>query len=240
LIGEAWIYSKGAATDQLARLLAELGFSPRRVTPGDGVTARPPTLAVVVAGREDPAPNALCAELRSRAELANVPLLLALEPEHLRWASDLVDVDELLVPPYSVAELRVRVARARRAISLEEAYEVENDDVVRVGSLALNLITYEVTVDGASVGFTFVEYELLKFLMTHPRRAFSREALLARVWGYAHFGSGRTVDVHVRRLRAKLGPEHAARIKTVRSVGYLFDATAQPRRAVTEISRVAV
>jgi DNA-binding response OmpR family regulator len=239
-MGDAWIYSSGAATDELVRLLAELGFSPRRIKPGDGAVARVPMLAVVAAGREDPAPNALCAELRSRAELADVPLLLSLEPEHLRWASDLVDVDELLVPPYSVAELRVRVARARRANSLEDVREIENDDVVRVGSLALNLITYEVTVDGDSIGFTYMEYELLKFLMTHTRRAFSREALLTRVWGYAHFGSGRTVDVHIRRLRAKLGPEHAARIKTVRSVGYLFDGTAQPRRAVTEISQVAV
>ena len=103
-------------------------------------------------------------------------------------------------------------------------------DVVRVGSLALNESTYEVTVDGAPVGFTYTEYELLKFLMTHPRRVFSREALLARVWGYAHYGSGRTVDVHIRRLRAKVGPEHAARIRTVRNVGYLFDAP-QPARA---------
>ena len=86
------------------------------------------------------------------------------------------------------------------------------------------------TVDGEPVGFTYTEYELLKFLMTHPRRVFSREALLARVWGYAHYGSGRTVDVHIRRLRAKVGAEHAARIRTVRNVGYLFDAP-QPARA---------
>jgi DNA-binding response OmpR family regulator len=238
-MGDAWIYSTGAATDDLVRLLAELGFSPRRVRAGDDVTMRPPVLAVIVAGREDPAPNALCAELRTRAELADVPLLLALEPEHLRWASDLIGADELLVPPYSVAELRVRVARARRANNLDDSHDSESDDIVRVGSLALNLITYEVTIEGDAVGFTYMEYELLKFLMTHPRRAFSREALLTRVWGYSYFGSGRTVDVHIRRLRVKLGPEHAARIKTVRSVGYLFDA-ARPARALTEISRIAV
>jgi DNA-binding response OmpR family regulator len=240
-MGDAWIYSTGAATDTLVRLLAELGFSPRRMrADGDGAGARPPMLAVVVAGREDPAPNALCAELRTRTELADVPLLLALEPEHLRWASDLVGADELLVPPYSVAELRVRVARARRALTADYADDDTSDDIVRAGSLALNLITYEVTIEGRAVGFTYIEYELLKFLMTHPRRAFSREALLTRVWGYAYYGSGRTVDVHVRRLRAKLGPEHAARIKTVRSVGYLFDAAQHPPRRVTEIARVAV
>ena len=70
-----------------------------------------------------------------------------------------------------------------------------------------------------------MEYELLKFLATHPNRVFSREALLSRVWGYDYYGGARTVDVHVRRLRAKLGAEHAQRIKTVRSVGYRFEAS---------------
>jgi DNA-binding response OmpR family regulator len=69
-----------------------------------------------------------------------------------------------------------------------------------------------------------MEYELLKFLVTHPNHVFSREALVSRVWGYDYYGGARTVDMHVRRLRAKLGHEHASRIKTVRSVGYLFDA----------------
>jgi DNA-binding response OmpR family regulator len=72
-----------------------------------------------------------------------------------------------------------------------------------------------------------MEYELLKFLVTHPNRVFSREALLSRVWGYDYYGGARTVDVHIRRVRAKLGQEHAARIKTVRSVGYLFERRKQ-------------
>ena len=233
-MGDAWIYSKGPATDELARLLVELGFSPKRVEPGD-VRIRPPVLAVIVAGPQDPAPNDLCAELRRRQELADVPLLLALEPEHLRSGSELADADEVLVPPYSAAELRVRVARARRASNVDAP--ADEDDAVRTGSLAVNLRTHEVTIDDRPAGFTYMEYELLKFLITHPRRVFSREALLTRVWGYSHYGSGRTVDVHIRRLRAKLGVEHAARIKTVRSVGYLFD----PAPAGTEtISRVAV
>jgi len=65
-----------------------------------------------------------------------------------------------------------------------------------------------------------MEHRLLRFLLTHPRRVFAREALLERVWGYEHYGQTRTVDVHVRRLRAKLGDEYGARIETVRSVGY--------------------
>jgi DNA-binding response OmpR family regulator len=82
-----------------------------------------------------------------------------------------------------------------------------------------------VTIDGRPVDFTYMEYELLKFLATHPGRAFSREALLSRVWGYDYYGGARTVDVHVRRVRAKLGQEHAARLKTVRSVGYRWEAS---------------
>jgi DNA-binding response OmpR family regulator len=130
-------------------------------------------------------------------------------------------VDELLVRPFSHLELEVRVARARRMMQ-----GVEADEIVRCGELALNLRTYQVTVDGQAVSFTYMEYELLKFLMTHPNRVFSREALLSRVWGYDYYGGARTVDVHIRRVRAKLGTSHAWRVQTVRSVGYLLDTKA--------------
>jgi DNA-binding response OmpR family regulator len=224
---DAWIYtaSRETAAD-LARLLAELGFSPRSLGRSDDLvpssengSVRAPALAVVVAGPGEPPPNDLCAALREREELADVPLLLALEPEHLASCSELESAHELLVRPFSPAELRARVSRARCSASGAEVGEA-----VRAGSLELNLVTYRVSIDGKSVGFTYMEYELLKFLMTHPARVFSREALLKRVWGYDYYGGARTVDVHIRRLRAKLGSEHAARIKTVRSVGYLFEA----------------
>jgi DNA-binding response OmpR family regulator len=116
--------------------------------------------------------------------------------------------------------LQARIARARRAVT-----GTDHGDVVRVGSLEMNLATYQVAIDGRPVDFAYMEYELLKFLATHPRRVFSREALLNRVWGYDYYGGARTVDVHVRRVRAKLGCEHAARIKTVRSVGYRWEDT---------------
>jgi DNA-binding response OmpR family regulator len=129
-----------------------------------------------------------------------------------------IDAHELIVAPFSAAELEARIARARRAI-----HGVEQNEIVRSGGLELNLATYQVSVDGQPVDFAYMEYELLKFLITHPRRVFSREALLSRVWGYDYYGGARTVDVHVRRIRAKLGSEHAAKIKTVRSVGYRFE-----------------
>ena len=87
---------------------------------------------------------------------------------------------------------------------------------------SLNLETYQAAISGRPLDLTYMEYELLKFLSSHPGKVFTRETLLSRVWGYEYYGGARTVDVHVRRLRAKLGEEHANLIQTVRSVGYRF------------------
>ena len=90
------------------------------------------------------------------------------------------------------------------------------------GDLVLNLETYQAALGHRPLDLTYMEYELLKLLMSHPGRVFTREAILARVWRYDYFGGLRTVDVHVRRLRAKLGQDHAGLIETVRGVGYRF------------------
>ena len=95
-------------------------------------------------------------------------------------------------------------------------------ELVEYASLVLNLETYQAAVAGRPLDLTYMEYELLKFLASHPGKVFTREALLSRVWGYEYYGGARTVDVHIRRLRAKLGEEHANLIQTVRSVGYRF------------------
>ena len=100
--------------------------------------------------------------------------------------------------------------------------ETGDDDVVAVDELSVNLATYQVKVDGEPVDLTFMEYSLLAFMVTHPGRAYSRETLLRRVWGFDYCGGSRTVDVHVRRIRAKLGPQAASHVETVRGVGYLF------------------
>jgi len=216
-MGEAWIY--GAADPELTRVLAEMGFAPRKVTAngslrpeGDGgAPARPPELALVLG---DPA---LCARLENDEEMGDVPLVVAVNDDELEDGA-IHEGHELIVLPLRPGELRARIARARRRLK-----GVADDDAVRVGTLEINLATYQVAVDGRPIDFTYMEYELLKFLATHPGRVFSREALLSRVWGFDYYGGARTVDVHVRRVRAKLGSEHAGRIKTVRSVGYRFD-----------------
>lgn len=100
--------------------------------------------------------------------------------------------------------------------------ETSSADFITVGSMTINLSTYQVQVDGQPLDFTYLEYALLAFLVTHPGHAYSRDALLRRVWGFEYYGGSRTVDVHVRRVRAKLGTELAAHLETVRGVGYMW------------------
>jgi DNA-binding response OmpR family regulator len=95
-------------------------------------------------------------------------------------------------------------------------------ELIEYGELVLNLETYQAAFATKPLDLTYMEYELLKFLASHPGKVFTRETLLSRVWGYEYYGGARTVDVHIRRLRAKLGEEHANLIQTVRSVGYRF------------------
>jgi len=99
-----------------------------------------------------------------------------------------------------------------------------NDDnvseLVMYEDLVLNVETYEAAVGGEPLELTHMEYELLRYLASSPGRVFTREVLLSQVWGYDYFGGARTVDVHIRRLRSKLGQDHASLIQTVRSVGY--------------------
>jgi DNA-binding response OmpR family regulator len=125
--------------------------------------------------------------------------------------------DDFVLTPVDQTELRIRLHR------LAPSAEVPADDpVLRFHDLELNTNTYQATVAGEPKDLTYMEYELLRFLVENPNRVWSREQILAKVWGYDYFGGSRTVDVHVRRLRAKLGEERASWITTVRSVGYRF------------------
>ncbi len=228
-MSEAWIYATdpGDAAEN-ARLLADLGFSARRVTVNgsgslrpsteDGGAERRPTLMLVLAGDDGPTVGDLCHRLEQDVELSEVPRLVALDTEHLDAGAGVAEGHELLVRPYSAVELGIRIARARQQLSGTDG------DVLRVAGLELNLANYQVSIDARPINFTYMEYELLKFLVTHSGRVFTREALLSRVWGYDYYGGERTVDVHIRRLRAKLGQDYGGRIQTVRSVGYRFDA----------------
>ena len=122
--------------------------------------------------------------------------------------------DELVFPGTPEPELRMRLAMLRRRLG------VGVEASIRLGQCAINSETYQVTSAGRPLDLTYKEFELLKFLAQHPGRVYTRSALLREVWGYDFYGGTRTVDVHIRRLRAKLGPEHEHLIETVRGVGY--------------------
>ena len=125
--------------------------------------------------------------------------------------------DDFCLSPFHPVELEARLKHLFRRSG--QANEVE---LIEYGPLAMNLETYQAVIEGRPLDLTYMEYELLKFLAAHPGKVFTRETLLNRVWGYDYYGGARTVDVHVRRLRAKLGEEHASLIQTIRSVGYSF------------------
>jgi DNA-binding response OmpR family regulator len=156
----------------------------------------------------------LCRHLRRREE--PVPLLLIVarhEVAELKLRNDLFD--DFCVAPLHPGELPARVEHL-----FWRTGQPVDQEVIEHGPLVLNLETYQAGIGGRALDLTYMEYQLLRFLATHPGKVFTRETLLNRVWGYEYYGGARTVDVHVRRLRAKLGEEHAHLIQTVRSVGY--------------------
>ena len=174
----------------------------------------------IVSVVEDPEGGyALCRHLRKRdPEPPLSPLLLVVPGDavgDLELREDLFD--EFVVDAQVTLELHARLRHR-----FWRTGQGTHPDLVEYGELVLNLETYQAAVAGAPLDLTYMEYELLKFFATHPGKVFSREILLSRVWGYEYYGGARTVDVHVRRLRAKLGEEHANYITTVRSVGYRF------------------
>lgn len=125
-------------------------------------------------------------------------------------------VDDFIVEPFEPAELSARLRGLMDANGAETALIFEG--------LSIMPDSYEVKIDGRPLKLTFKEYELLKHLALNAGRVMSRQALLNQIWEYDYYGGTRTVDVHVRRLRAKLGSRYANLIKTVRQVGYKFEA----------------
>jgi DNA-binding response OmpR family regulator len=112
---------------------------------------------------------------------------------------------------------------ARARMLLWPGQERPDQDLIQVDDLVLNLATYQAHTASGPIDFTYQEYALFAYLVTHPNRAYSRDLLLKRVWDQEYFGGTRTVDVHIRRVRAKIGPELGRRLETVRGVGYLWN-----------------
>jgi DNA-binding response OmpR family regulator len=128
-------------------------------------------------------------------------------------------IDDLVLATAGPAEIE---ARLRLAVGKLGAPVSADSATIRVGELTIDQDTYAARLKGRPLDLTYKEFELLKFLAQHPGRVFTRDQMLREVWGYDYFGGTRTVDVHVRRLRAKLGSEYESMIGTVRQVGYKF------------------
>ncbi|HEY3377497.1 MAG TPA: response regulator transcription factor [Armatimonadota bacterium] len=155
-----------------------------------------------------------------RATWEYVPIVLlarASEIAQIRFGPDFQGFLALPITPQEL-EARIRFAQWKTQGAGGQAPREQ----MEVANLRMNLATYEVFVDDAQVELTFKEFELLKFFISHPRRTFSRPELLETVWDSDYYGGTRTVDVHVRRLRAKLGETIDNMIHTVRNVGYRF------------------
>ena len=206
---------------ELARLLDLGGFVWKAVpderaaltdAPDDGWGG-----AIVSIGENSEVAWALCRAIR-KSDAPVGPLLVLLAGNRL----DELELRDELYDDFCLDPFHPRELEARLRHLFWRTDTGAGPEVVEYGGLILNLETYQAAVDGSPIDLTYMEYELLKFLAQHPGKVFTRETLLSRVWGYEYYGGARTVDVHVRRLRAKLGEEHASLISTVRSVGYRF------------------
>ncbi|MCL1842087.1 MAG: response regulator transcription factor [Propionibacteriaceae bacterium] len=167
----------------------------------------------VVDGRFDPAAaRTTCALLASSGRFGVLLLVLV---DSLPVLTGQWDIDDVIIDSAGAAEFdaRIRLLAQRRPSASR----------ITAGPITVDEVAYTATVRGRALDLTYTEFELLKHLVQHPMRVFSREQLLSDVWGYDYYGGIRTVDVHVRRLRAKLGTELERCIDTVRNVGYRFN-----------------
>jgi len=153
-------------------------------------------------------------EVTRIVEEIGLPVVLAVSLDQLALIESTSGISDFITTPVDPLELRLRVHRLTK--------EEPADDLVVFKDLELNTLNYQATLASNPIDLTFMEYELLRFLAENPIRVWSREQLLSKVWGYDYYGGARTVDVHIRRLRSKLGEERASWITTVRSVGYRF------------------
>ncbi len=144
-------------------------------------------------------------------------------------------ISDVILDSAGPAEVDARIRLAVDAkVFAREALEGVNTEI-RQGDVVIDEGTYTAKIRGTSLDLTFKEFELLKFLAQHPGRVFTRAQLLQEIWGYDYFGGTRTVDVHIRRLRSKLGPEFESIIGTVRNVGYRFTVQNPGREAASEL-----
>ena len=165
----------------------------------------------------------VCRRLKSSPQTSGIPIImLTAKAEEIDRVLGLeMGADDYVVKPFSMREL---IARVKAVLRRSHKDGKTKEDVLTIGPLRIDFSSYQVWLHDEPVALTPKEYELLKLLVTNPGRAFSRDELLERIWGYEYYGDTRTVDVHIRHLRAKLAaaPEVSDAIETIRGVGYRF------------------
>ena len=186
-------------------------------------------VVVVDARRELASARSLCRVLRTTG--IGTPLLAVLTEGGLAGLTSEWGLDDVLLDTAGPAEVE---ARLRLAMGRQQIVNDDSPMEIRNGDLSVDEATYSAKLKGRVLDLTFKEFELLKYLAQHPGRVFTRAQLLQEVWGYDYYGGTRTVDVHVRRLRAKLGADHENLISTVRNVGYRLTLVRQPEDELTE------
>ena len=192
-----------------------------RVLPAEAsaLLTAPTSDALLVDGRRDLAHvRALTRLIRQTG--VGCPVILVTTEGGLAAVNAEGGIDDVLLDMAGPAEVEARLRLAIGRVVVAE--ETDADGEMRLGDLTIDESAYSARIRGRSLDLTFKEFELLRFLASHGGRVFTRAQLLQEVWGYDYFGGTRTVDVHVRRLRAKLGSEHEVLIGTVRNVGYRF------------------
>ncbi len=216
------LVSRHADVGQLGPGLERSGLSAPIIAPDRLATDETmPTPDVVVLDLRD-VPAAAFSILSEAYSETGVVLLALVDPEQIERITPDLAIDDFLVLPATAGEVSRRVERA-----LWRRHGIDSENFVHCGALTLDLSNYRVTVDAEPVVMTFKEYELLRFLAMNTGRVFTREQLLNRVWGYDYFGGARTVDVHIRRIRAKIEIRGHSFIETVRNVGYRLVAEAR-------------
>jgi DNA-binding response OmpR family regulator len=214
--------------------LGLLGHHQVKILPSEGsaLLDAPNADLLLVDGRQDLAhARDLCRLIRTTG--SDVPVLLVVTEGGLAVVAHDWGMDDVVLHTCGPAELEARIKLALGRLAAQRDADDPEAHVIRSGEVVVDDATYTARIGSRPLDLTFKEFELLKYLAQHPGRVFSRQQLLQEVWGYDYFGGTRTVDVHVRRLRAKLGPENETLIGTVRNVGYRFvlptvDAATKP------------
>ncbi|MDQ4214416.1 response regulator transcription factor [Microbacterium capsulatum] len=215
--------SAGAVLPALELLSHRIRTIP--ATPAELVTAPDADVVIVDARSDLVAAKSLCTLIRTTG--LRGPLLLVVTEGGMSAVNGEWRIDDVLLTDAGPAEIEARI---RLALSREES--AAEPVKVQASGLTIDEQSYSAKLHGTPLDLTYKEFQLLHFLATHPSRVFTREQLLSEVWGYDYFGGTRTVDVHVRRLRAKLG-EAEQIIGTVRNVGYRFNVEEDESRPVS-------